>query len=203
MVQHARFLGWMVVFATCFGGCPLLLQPEGGGSTPAAATGGSGNTGSAGGTQDAQLAGTDLAAQFPDCGEPAEGEAWRARILELVNQERVQAGLAALAHNAVLEAQATQYACEMIHYEYFSHINPFTGTELEDRTAEFGYVYVWIGENLAAGQPTPEEAFDGWMNSEGHRDNILHPGFTELGVGVRTGGDYGIYWVQEFGTPRP
>lgn len=203
MVQHARFLGWMVVFATCLGGCPLVLQPEGGGSTPPAATGGSGNTGSAGGTQDAQLAGTDLAAEFPDCGEPAEGETWRARILELVNQERTRAGLAALAHNPVLEAQATQYACELIHYDYFSHINPFTGTELEDRTGEFGYVYAWIGENLAAGQPTPEEAFDGWMNSEEHRDNILAPYFTELGVGVRTGGDYGIYWVQEFGTPRP
>lgn len=203
MVQHARLLGWMAVFATCLAGCPLVLQPEGGDSTPAAATGGSGNTGSTGGTLGAQLAATDLTAQFPDCGEPAEGEVWRARILELVNQERAQAGLAALAHNAVLEAQATQYACEMIHYDYFSHINPFTGTELEDRAAEFGYVYVWIGENLAAGQSTPEEAFDGWMNSDRHRDNILAPYFTELGVGVRTGGEYGTYWVQEFGTPRP
>jgi uncharacterized protein YkwD len=183
MVQHARFLGWMAVLATCLAGCPLALQPDGGGSTPAATTTGPGDTASTGETLGTQLAGTDLTAQFPDCGEPAEGEAWRARILELVNQERAQAGLAALAHSTVLEAQATQYACEMIHYGYFSHINPFTGTELQDRAAEFGYAYVWIGENLAAGQPTPEEAFDGWMNSEGHRDNILAPYFAELACG--------------------
>ena len=137
-------------------------------------------------------------------GIASPGEAKLAsHVLELVNQERAQEGLAALAHNAVLEAQATQYACEMIHYGFFAHTNPFTGTQLENRTAEFGYVYACIGENLAAGQPTPEEAFEAWMISEGHRYNILHPQFTELGVGVRTGGDYGIYWVQEFGCPQP
>jgi uncharacterized protein YkwD len=58
-----------------------------------------------------------------------------------------------------------------------------------------------VGENLAAGQPTPERAFTDWMNSPSHRDNILDPRFTELGVGVRFGGEYGVYWVQEFGLP--
>jgi uncharacterized protein YkwD len=200
MSKHARFLGWMAVFATCLGGCPPVLQPDGGGYTPPADA--SGDTASGGETQTDQVVASDLTAQFPDCGEPAEEQAWQARILELVNQERTLAGLPALARNAILEAQATQYACEMIHYGFFAHVNPFTGTEVEDRADEFGYEW-WMGENLAAGQPTPEAAFNAWMNSEGHRYNILHPQCTELGVGVRTGGEYGIYWVQEFGYPRP
>jgi uncharacterized protein YkwD len=201
MSQQARFLGWMLVFAACLGGCPSLLQPTGGDYTPTSE--GTSNIGPAEETQDDQPTGTDLTDQFPDCEEPTAGESWRTRILELVNQERVREGLDPVVHNAVLEAQATQYACELIHYDFFAHVNPFTGTELQDRAAEFGYEYLVIGENLAAGQPTADEAFESWMNSEGHRYNILHPDFTELGVGVRVGGDYGIFWVQEFGCPRP
>jgi uncharacterized protein YkwD len=54
------------------------------------------------------------------------------------------------------------------------------------------------GENIAAGQKTAEEVMDGWMNSEGHRANILNPDFTHIGIGYVQGGDYGTYWTQLF-----
>lgn len=144
----------------------------------------------------------DLQQEFPSCEEPLDVEAWRAEILRLVNVERQRVGLLPVRHDAVLETQATQYACEMIHYDFFAHDNPVTGSSLRDRAEEFGYEFRIIGENLAAGQATPQQAMADWMNSTGHRENILNEEFTELGVGVRTGGEYGIYWVQEFGRPR-
>src|SRR5262249_34669609 len=126
---------------------------------------------------------------------------WKDRILELVNEERGKSGLGLLAHNATLEAEAEQYACEMIHYDFFDHVNPVTHSTLGTRARAFGYDFAVVGENLAAGQTSPEQAFHDWMNSPGHRQNILDPRFIELGVSVRAGGDYGLYWVQEFGEP--
>ncbi len=176
------------------------LTPTGTGGSGDAGTGSStvvvgGDTGSATSTPDA------LSVEFPGCTEPAEGAFWRSEVLRLVNQERVRQGLNAVILSSTLEAQATQYACEMIHYDFFGHENDTTGSTLTDRAAEFGYDYWIIGENLAAGQPSPAQAVADWLASPCHRENILNPAFTELGVGVRAGGDYGIYWVQEFGRP--
>lgn len=156
------------------------------------------------GQPEADAAGTDdaLSAEFPGCAPAAEGEAWRAEVLQLVNDERAAWGLDPLSHSQTLEDQAEQYACEMIYYGFFAHDNPVTGSELPDRAAEFGYDYWVIGENLAAGQPTPVRVVQDWMGSPGHRANILDERFTEAGVGVRVGGEYGIYWVLEFGLPR-
>lgn len=142
-----------------------------------------------------------LSLTYPACTESATGAAWRADILRLVNQERVSRGIDPVSWSETLEAQATQYACEMIQYDFFDHHNPFTGSSLGDRAEEFDYAYWIIGENLAAGQDTPTEAFAGWMESPCHRENVLNPAFTELGVGVRVGGSFGLYWVQEFGRP--
>jgi uncharacterized protein YkwD len=142
-----------------------------------------------------------LSEQFPTCSEPIAGDAWRDEVLRLVNVERERAGLGSLRHDQTLEDQATQYACEMIHYDFFAHVNPVTGTQLENRAEEFDYEYWIIGENLAAGQSSPAQVMSDWMNSTGHRNNILSAEFTELGVGIRTGGSYGTYWVQEFGRP--
>lgn len=137
----------------------------------------------------------------PSCGAPTNEAGWQAEILRLVNVERAREGLDPVVYNQTLENQATEYACEMIVYDFFDHVNPETGTHLADRADEFGYDFRMIGENLAAGQATPAQAMWDWMNSEGHRANIMNPDFTELGVGVRLGGDYNIYWVQEFGMP--
>lgn len=142
-----------------------------------------------------------LVAEFPDCGETAQAQAWKSRVVELVNTERAAVGLRPVAWNETLAEQATQFACEMIHYDFFDHVNPVTRSTLSVRANQFEYDYLVIGENLAAGQRTPEQAMSDWMDSPGHRQNILDPRFVELGVGVRTGGDFGTYWVQEFGLP--
>jgi uncharacterized protein YkwD len=142
-----------------------------------------------------------LTVEFPGCQEPAEAAYWRSEVLRLVNQERQSRRLGTLTRSATLEDQATQYACELIYYDFFDHVNQTTGSTLADRSAEFGYDYWIIGENLAAGQRSPAEVVADWMDSPCHRENLLNPAFTELGVGVRVGGDYGYYWVQEFGRP--
>jgi uncharacterized protein YkwD len=142
-----------------------------------------------------------LSVEFPDCEEPAQADSWRAEILQLVNQERTAVKLTAVTWNQTLADQAERYACEMIHYHFFDHVDPATGSHLRDRAAQFGYDYWIIGENLAAGQRSPAEVVQAWMNSPCHRENILNPAFIELGVGVRTGGEYAYYWVQEFGRP--
>ena len=142
-----------------------------------------------------------LTVRFPGCDEPVEGDFWRAEILRLVNQARQGAGLNPVDQDITLEQEATQYACELVFYQFFGHVNPVTDTTLRDRAAQVGYEYWIIGENLAAGQSSPAEAFTAWMNSPCHRENIMNPAFTELGIGVRVGGTYGTYWVQEFGRP--
>lgn len=194
--RNWRFLGIAVLAAVLSGGCPL--DPSDG-LEPAPGSGSSGTGG--GSTQGTQTLSDQLAEQFPTCLEAASGDEWRDEVLRLVNVERARAGLDPATHNQTLEDQATQYACEMIHYDFWGHENPVTGTDLPDRAEQFGYDYYMIGENLAAGQSSPAQAMADWMASEGHRENILEPKFTELGVGVRTGGTYGIYWVQEFGWP--
>lgn len=163
---------------------------------PAATGSGNGTTVTAGASFEAQLNQT-----FPACGDVTNASRLRATIMDLVNQARIDEGMLPVVHNQTLEDQATQYACEMITYDFFAHDNPFTGSDLATRAREFNYRYLVIGENLAAGQPTAQRAFADWMDSPGHRANILDARFTELGIGVRTGGSFGTYWVQEFGRP--
>lgn len=144
---------------------------------------------------------TQLAARFPECEEPADSAAMEAEILRLVNAERAKSGLGEVVRNETLVRQAEQYACEMVQFDFFDHVNPITGSTLGDRSRDFEYDFQVVGENLAAGQRTASQAFIDWMNSPGHRKNIMDPRFTELGVAVKLGGEYGVYWVQEFGRP--
>jgi uncharacterized protein YkwD len=211
MSRTFQLLSFPTVLILLCAGCPVEpgfgLGPASSSADPGASTGNNGCCAASGGGSATASGGEtldfqdQLAGQFPTCAEAVNGDTLRYDILRLVNLERERAGLAPLTHNQTLEDQATQYACEMIHYDFFAHENPVTGTELRDRASEFGYEYIMIGENLAAGQSSPAQVMNDWMNSEDHRDNILNPDFTELGVGVRTGGRYGTYWVQEFGQP--
>lgn len=203
------------VLLTAAGGCPLstpdeqsrLPLPSGssvGGTGGPPAPGGStaGPTGGLQGTTDTVDAVEDeFSVDFPGCQDPAEGTFWKAEVLRLVNVERAARSIDAVAWSPVLAEQATQYACEMIFYNFFDHANPVTGSELRDRAAEFEYDFWIIGENLAAGQRSPVEVVNDWMDSPCHRENLLNPAFTELGIGIRYGGRYGYYWVQEFGRP--
>ena len=126
-----------------------------------------------------------------------------ARVLELTNAERQKAGLAPLAASAQLANAAQTYSQVLAATGCFEHTcGPVPN--FGDRDAQAGYTgWTAIGENIAAGYPSPEAVVAGWMASPGHRANILSPKYTELGVGVVTGaGSLGTYWTQEFGN-RP
>lgn len=190
----------------CFAGCPGVPNdtrgafdyPVSGRSAPAVDGNSSVNTANNSGPQ----AGADPAdLAFPECRAPSDSGTLELEVLRLVNRERAQRGLNTLTLNSRLTAQADAYACELIHYDFFAHVNPITGSHLADRAEQFGYDYKVVGENLAAGQGTPQKAMEDWLASPGHAANILSPEYKEIGISVRQGGDYGTYWVQEFGDP--
>ena len=112
------------------------------------------------------------------------------RVLELVNEERRKAGLSALAVHQGLQNAADKRAVELV--SLFSHTRP-NGTSCFTVLDEYNVSYRRAGENIAEGYPTPEMVVNGWMNSSGHRANILNPEFTHLAVG-----HYGSEWVQLF-----
>jgi uncharacterized protein YkwD len=121
-------------------------------------------------------------------------------VVRLTNAERTTAGLAPLQPNDSLMSAAQSYAAVLAPGACFEHTCPPV-TALRDRFANAGYTdWSQIGENIAAGNTTPESVVEAWMRSPGHRENILEPNYQEIGVGVLNGdGKYRIYWVQEFG----
>jgi len=123
------------------------------------------------------------------------------QVLHLVNLERAAEGVAPLVANPALERIAEDYACRMIDASFFDHVDPGTGYGPGERAVAGRYAYYAIGENLAAGLESPAEVMAVWMESASHRANILDPSWKEIGVAVRSGGEYDIYWVQEFGQP--
>ena len=127
---------------------------------------------------------------------PTQAEA----ILKLVNQERSNAGLAPLKLSDQLTNIANTKAKDMADKRYFSHNSPTYGSPFE-MLQQFGVNYSYAGENIAAGQQTAEEVMKDWMNSSGHRANILNKNYTQLGVGFCNGGQYGTEWVQLFIRP--
>lgn len=135
------------------------------------------------------------------CVVESDEESLDDQVLQLVNLERAEAGLAPVVKSEVLTKFAGDYACRMIEGGFFGHTDPDTGYGPGERAAAGDYPFWSVGENLAAGQSTPAEVMRVWMESESHRANILDDRWTEIGIGVRTGGEYSIYWVQEFGDP--
>lgn len=123
-------------------------------------------------------------------------------VLELVNQERAAYGLAPLSWNDELAAVARAHSYDMANRNFFDHTNP-DGKSPFDRIRGAGITYSIAAENIAAGQSTPEAAVAAWMNSEGHRANILRDSLTEIGIGLYVSNSgYGYYWTQDFRTPR-
>ncbi|MGL5642488.1 MAG: CAP domain-containing protein [Paraclostridium sp.] len=117
-------------------------------------------------------------------------------VLNLVNVERTNRGLQPLKFNSELSKVATLKSQDMIDKNYFDHTSPTYGSPF-DMMKQFGISYNAAGENIAMGQETPKEVMNSWMNSPGHRKNILNPDFTELGVGIASNGS-SIYWTQMF-----
>ncbi|OYD08313.1 CAP domain-containing protein [Paludifilum halophilum] len=119
------------------------------------------------------------------------------KVVELVNQERSKRGLKPLKADAELSAVARDKSQDMAENHYFSHQSPTYGSPF-DMMKDYGIQYRTAGENIAAGQTSAEQVVQGWMNSDGHRKNILNPEFTTIGVGYVKGGSYGHYWTQMF-----
>ncbi|NIK72406.1 CAP domain-containing protein [Paenibacillus sp. BK720] len=121
-------------------------------------------------------------------------------VFALVNQAREAAGLQALTRLEVLFEAAEAKAQDMRDNHYFDHLSPTYGTPGQ-MLAQFGVEWTAYGENIAAGQRTADAVMEAWMNSPGHRANILSPKFTHLGIGYAPGttdSRYRAYWVQEF-----
>ncbi|MGG3448773.1 CAP domain-containing protein [Domibacillus aminovorans] len=114
------------------------------------------------------------------------------QVFELVNQERAKAGVKALQLDTKLSDVARTKSADMKNKGYFSHQSPTYGSPF-DMMKQFGITYKSAGENIAKGQQTPEEVMDAWMNSDGHRKNILSADFTHIGVGYVDG-----HWTQMF-----
>ena len=129
---------------------------------------------------------------------PAQSAAsYEQQVLELVNEQRANYGLAPLSYSKELEAVAYAHSKDMAQNNYFSHTN-LSGQSPFDRIHAAGISYRSAAENIAAGQKTPQEVVSAWMNSAGHRANILNSSVTKMGVGIYSGGSYGIYWTQLF-----
>jgi uncharacterized protein YkwD len=119
-----------------------------------------------------------------------------AEVLTLVNQQRATAGCRPLVANTALAALARAHSADMRDRGYFSHTDP-GGLDPFQRAQRAG-ITTMRAENIAMGQQTPAAVMTAWMNSPGHRANILDCGLTTLGVGLATGAG-GLWWTQDFG----
>jgi uncharacterized YkwD family protein len=140
-------------------------------------------------TKAQQSENTDKAEQTKDASQ------FEQKVVDLVNQEREKQGLKPLTLNKKLSDVARTKSKDMMDKGYFDHNSPTYGSPF-DMMKQFGIEYTTAGENIAKGQQSPEDVMNAWMNSDGHRKNILNPDFTEIGVGYLKGDT--TYWTQQF-----
>ena len=120
--------------------------------------------------------------------------AFESEVVRLVNEQRVQNGLKPLTENWELSRVARYKSQDMVDNRYFSHTSLTYGTPFQMIKA-FGLSFRTAGENIAYGQRTPQAVVNAWMNSSGHRANILNASYTQIGVGYVANGHY---WTQMF-----
>ena len=118
-------------------------------------------------------------------------------VVRLVNVQRSRNGLGPLVANAELSRVARIKSQDMINKRYFSHYSPTYGSPFQMMQA-FGIRFYSAGENIAMGQRTPSEVMNSWMNSAGHKANILNVNFKEIGVGAARDSSGSLYWTQMF-----
>lgn len=185
-------------FVVCLLAAALLVGCNSAGAPGAADNGGAMSLGGRDTGSTGEPAGSTAAAK---CIEQVEDEELARQLLSLVNIERVRVGVAPLTVSEELTEVAEGYACTMAGEDFFDHVHPASGEGPGARAAAAGYEFFAVGENLAGGQSTAAETFEGWMNSPLHHYNMLSPEWKETGIGIRRGGSLRIYWVQEFGKP--
>ena len=133
----------------------------------------------------------------PEQKPSTDFSSYQQQVLDLVNVERTKRGISALTLDSNLSSVATKKSQDMVNKNYFDHTSPTYGSPF-DMMKQFGISYRTAGENIAKGQKTPQEVVTAWMNSEGHRKNILNPNFTNLGVGIAKDSKGTTYWTQMF-----
>lgn len=121
-------------------------------------------------------------------------------VIRLCNIERTNRGLPALTKNWQLSRVARYKSQDMIDKNYFSHTSPTYGSPFT-MMQDFGLHFSAAGENIAYGQRTAQEVVNAWMNSPGHRANILSASYTQIGVGAAKKADGTLYWTQMFMKP--
>ncbi len=126
--------------------------------------------------------------------QTSAGGTFQAEVVQLTNKERKKQGLNGLQTDSELVEVAQTKAEDMANANYFSHTSPTYGSPF-DMLQQFGVEYTTAAENIAAGQLSPEEVVTGWMNSPGHKKNILNKKITHIGVGYAKDG---AYWTQMF-----
>lgn len=133
--------------------------------------------------------------ETPGSGNENNDDSYARQVIDLVNQERAKEGLSALKYDenvakaALVRAKETEVS--------FSHTRP-NGSSFSTALTENGVTYRGAGENIAYGQKSPEEVMKGWMNSPGHRSNIMNKNFTSIGVGYYVNSNGVKYWTQLF-----
>uniref|UniRef100_UPI001EE75798 CAP domain-containing protein n=1 Tax=Metasolibacillus meyeri TaxID=1071052 RepID=UPI001EE75798 len=137
---------------------------------------------------------TPPATEKPSVPTNSSVSAFEQEVVKLTNVERTKAGLAPFEMDEKLMAAAREKSQDMQSKKYFSHTSPTFGSPF-DRMKALGITYKSAGENIAQGQRTPQEVVQAWMDSPGHRANILNAQFTHIGVGYVENGNY---WTQQF-----
>jgi uncharacterized protein YkwD len=137
-------------------------------------------------------------------GTPKGNQSFVQQVVDLTNNFRAKNGLAPLTLNSKLTEAAQIHTENMAVQDFFSHTGK-DGSSAGDRAAKMGYDWRTLAENIAAGQRSPAEVVQAWINSPGHRENMLNPSVKEIGVGYfflanDTGTtNYNAYWTQNFG----
>ncbi len=135
---------------------------------------------------------------------PAVGKygATESRIFDLINAQRQHQGLRPLVYNPQLDRMAKIQAENMARYQKMAHVIPDASLPTLGARAQYvGYVYGRLSENVALGYPNAETVVEGWMNSSGHRRNILDGEVIETGIGIARSSAGGLYYCQVFGRP--
>lgn len=205
---------WLVIVLATTVGCTFVEGPGDEGDEGVADSGGLDGPEPSDSADDGPPAASDV----PDIGYCAGVSDWaeqarlyEAEVVERVNEARAQpatcgaqsfGAVSPLTMNARLRCAARVHSLDMSVRGFFDHDTP-EGVTPFDRMELAGYDFQAAGENIAAGQPTPKEVVDGWMQSPGHCSNIMSPDFTEIGVGYvsSSSGELPHYWTQTFGTP--
>lgn len=151
-----------------------------------------------------------LSPLYAGCGGITPPEAanpeYEQQVTDLVNNERASRGLPPLKRVLELDRAARYHAIDMLQDNYFDHdsYDRVSGQLSKvcnwyQRVSSYYSNWMFLAENIAAGYTTPTSVMNGWMNSTGHRENILSDSNWEIGVGYASGGSWGHYWVQDFG----